>query len=381
MCLLKSSNSLENELDYSCACNVGYKLSINSKDCEPIRKYLLYTKNNYMVGKDVDETSPLEKPAYPFPPMFVWGILGRDQEIAPVDYDKSQEKFYYADCANILQAGLDDTYRTRWTRYSNDSGYCINNLAYHSLTKKLYTTEMWINETGDYHYLIMMNISMEIDRFTHLDVVGKMISSRPLSLIVHPTNNDLYLLTFDEATNKSVVSRMPTDFFISNSTTFDVEGMNATGLALDHPRNQIYWYNSTGTIGTMDLGGTEVRIITESPVDSVNFLVVDDEWIYVKNMTCIWRIRKDEGYQASVFVNEEKNVLLRSSMKVVEREFENLPYGSDYSTTKEACKTFCLFRPKSKDQVVFYYDKSDDDFCKCDTDNLKEIRTAVQLIN
>lgn len=189
---------------------------------------------------------------------------------------------------------------------------------------------------------------------------------RPLSLVVHPKTGYLYLLTFSNATNASVVSRMSIgglDYIVLTIA----EALDARGLAIDSMNDRLYWFAESGRIGHSDLGGNDVKVlVVEAPVVRPDSILVDRDWLYVKNETSIWRMNKKTGAEVSCLVPEVKvsqhyHAKLKSTMSIVARSRDRFYYGNDYQITKSACKVFCAYQEFVKNDNA----SLDAKFCKC----------------
>ena len=163
------------------------------------------------------------------------------------------------------------------------------------------------------------------------------IINQPLSLVVHHKTGFVYLLTIDQE-KKSVISRMMSGGL--NSTVLNTGDVkNVDGLAIDNQKDRLYWFTSAGDIQHSNLDGGDIkRVPKKSPVQRTNFMIIDDERIYIKNLSSIWLMNKENGDQATCILAEAPFTKLRSGMKVVERSVEQILYGPNYQITKAACR-------------------------------------------
>ncbi|XP_011503249.1 PREDICTED: low-density lipoprotein receptor-related protein 2-like [Ceratosolen solmsi marchali] len=357
LCLLKHSDSSlsQSNLSYGCACKIGYKLSSNSKDCEPILKYLVYESNNYIRGKTLNPLT--DNKTYNFPPQFVWGILEKDQ-IASIDFNPLTNKLLYLECRNLLQIDLDENLRGCWSiaRFQSD---CYKDLAYDWQSGKIYTTKL-LGSNGTY-VLGAVNVPSTFKRRAFVKPDNLRTIDRPLSLVVHPKTGFLYLLTFNALFNKSTITCMKVGGYDPMKLNIIGSG-NIIGLAIDNNKDRLYWFTDSGEIQYSNLNGTDIKtLIVKSPISQINSMIIDEDWIYIKNNISIWQINKDTGGNTTCIVPETKDTILRSGMKIIERSQDNLHYGVNYQITKAACKVFCAY----KDEIDKENKNPDAEFCKC----------------
>ncbi|XP_003425524.3 low-density lipoprotein receptor-related protein 5-like [Nasonia vitripennis] len=364
ICLLKpSTDPIKPNPSHGCGCKIGYRLSANSRDCEPILRYLVYESDNYLRARSLE---PLERdnetrPYALFPSQVVDNVVARDQLVA-IDYDPKADKMLVLGCKTLKQIDLDDNLRGCW-RVARNSSDCYKHMAYDWESGKVYTTKVK-GMNGEYE-LGVVDVPSGFRRFGI--VVPAILRSidRPLSLVVHPKTGYLYLLTFSNATNASVVSRMNVgglDYIVLTIA----EALDARGLAVDSLNDRLYWFAESGRVGHSDLGGNDVKVLpVEAPVLMPDSILVDRDWLYVKNETSIWRMNKKTGADVSCLVPEVKvsqhyHAKLKSTMSVVARSPGSFSYGDDYQITKSACKVYCAYQ-----EFAQYNATLDEKFCKC----------------
>lgn len=143
ICLLKpSTDPIKPNPSHGCGCKIGYRLSANSRDCEPILRYLVYESDNFLRARSLE---PLEqnnetRPYSLFPSQIVDDVVARDQLVA-IDYDPKADKMLVMDCRVLRQIDLDDNLRGCW-HVARNSSDCYKHMAYDWESGKVYTTKV-----------------------------------------------------------------------------------------------------------------------------------------------------------------------------------------------------------------------------------------------
>ena len=164
----------------------------------------------------------------------------------------------------------------------------------------------------------MIELSPNFQRFASIVPRTLKTIDKPQSLVIHPKMGFLFLLTINEDLNESIVMKITTD--VHNETLINIntrESGIVTGLAIDDQENRLYFYTNSGIVGHVDFNGDDIKILeNKSPVLDVDSMIVDEEWLYLKNTTSIWRMGKTEGDGVLCIVPETKVTLFFEPLNV-----------------------------------------------------------------
>ena len=139
---------------------------------------------------------------------------------------------------------------------------------------------------------------------------------QPLSLVVQPSTGYVYLLAHNASSDRSTITKLTLGGY--NATVLEISGAErARGLALDQEKSRLYWFgDDSPEIRHAALDGSDVQTLAGAvPVQRPEVMIVEDDWVYVKNATSVWRVKKITGSSVACVVPErpvstldEKNV-------------------------------------------------------------------------
>ncbi|KAL7308009.1 hypothetical protein TKK_0000097 [Trichogramma kaykai] len=368
LCLLKSDGG------HSCACKLGHLLATDGRTCQPILASLVYLANNFIRSSALEpRQESRQRQHQDYPSQFVTGIL-EGARPASIDYHPQAEMILYQECCiGSMPIDLDANLRGSWytARGMHD---CFLQMVYDSKAHKTYLTKM----NDDKYSLNVAEVPAKFERNADLHPVHLRDIDKPLSMTLHPESGSLFLLTEASTADskKSVLRRIDTnaaaatngedqlEIILKNNIT---EELNIRSLAVDcEADGRLYAYTESGMILRADLSGQGVEILgAKSPVERVDAMLVDGDWIYVKNRTTIWRMDKSSGEKAECIVPEQKDVLLRSNMKIVRKKSDELHYGDSYSLQNAACNVFCAYKKHQSESA----NEDDAALCTCLNEN------------
>ena len=114
-------------------------------------------------------------------------------------------------------------------------------------------------------------------------------------------------------------------------------------LTIDLPNDRLYFTTRSNELWSSNLEAGDINTIATSvPTLNTNSIAVDDHWIYVKNRTSIWRLRKDHPDDTLEIVPHDDYSYLMSSMKIVSKP-ENRYDERRFLVEKERrCERVCV---------------------------------------
>lgn len=340
LCLLSSNKSK------SCACRVGYRLTSDLQNCEPVNDVILYLKRNYV--KAIAEDS---KPGSTFKDVIVPKPLHENWWFP-------QTSFYY------------DEY--------NDNFYF-----YEEGAIKV-TSVMSINQTDDYPKIIMNNVE-EINGIVYDHASSNLYyTSNELLTMVHFKPNGLIkknLMTMQQGFGINSLNIDPNNGRIVFSDRFDfysnTDGSNVRKLklineypafhlvTLDHDDNAIYTlYNGEITVNSFESDEfTHLESKYELPlIQDPKSISVYKEYLFVFNETGIWRADKMSGDNfVKIFENLEDKI---HGIKVFSTTKFLAKIENECSVGNGNCEHFCFAKPEKTCACMNNYLLENDGSCK-----------------
>lgn len=330
LCLLKANDG------HSCACYVGYQLQSDSRGCEPVNEYVLYARGNFLRGRILD----VNKEAF-------------TQAISPVRLHrnlvldtKSTVEFDYNCHTNTVAFTDDQSISTVNLGKENEHGEyqrgrCLRGVAFDWITNDIYYLSENCDNRGNTSVVLM---KPKEDKYFWRTLRSFKRSSGSLrSLALHP-NSGIYFFSVLHKTEPPKIYKMNGSGKLS-AMEFDA---NETGLAIDYNEDRIYWFSQNTTLlHHANFEGKDMRTLNITMVREPRSIAVHGRYVYVSNLTSIWRMDKVTGRGALRIVPADGDPI--AGVKVFSRELQTIKSGVPCASDNGCCEQFCLRVPR---QVV-----------------------------
>ncbi|XP_016843935.1 low-density lipoprotein receptor-related protein 2-like [Nasonia vitripennis] len=332
LCLLTANGG------HTCACYVGYQLKDESYNCEPVKEYIMYAREEFFRGRILDDKKQSFSDAI-LPIRFHTAVLNNKRTI-DFDYNFYTRTIVFSDDHSINTVDL--THEEPQGIYNRDN--CIRDVSFD-----------WV--TNDVHYVkdncdTAENTTLVILRPKENTYFWKTLQTfhysagHPTSLVVHPNNGCQYftMLYKNEGRiyKKCGLKLTP---FLSDETVF----VNETGLAIDHEVDRLYWFNPTATeLLSATLEGSDVKSIDISAVCHPKSVSIYGRYAYVANLTSIWRFDKSTGSglrRLSPMLEDDSNELI-AGVKIFGQLVQKVKSDNPCAVENGNCEQFCVRTPR-----------------------------------
>lgn len=217
LCILTQESGLD-VLGYSCACNIGWQLGEDRRQCNRAYDFLIFTQHKFVKGQVLDPVSENFNDA-------IQPVVSRSARFVGLDYDSYDEYIYYSD---VLQ---DVIYRVKRNGTHPEIVLAAQNqgvegLALDWASKLLYYID---SKSGELSVLSTRNLTTRKVLLKNL--------KRPRAIVVHPNKGYLFFSEWDRPAN---ISRANSDG--SNIIVFKNLLLGwPNGLAIDFEKDRLYW--------------------------------------------------------------------------------------------------------------------------------------------
>ncbi|OXU26291.1 hypothetical protein TSAR_004997 [Trichomalopsis sarcophagae] len=333
MCVLKSSSKNEkekNRVNYTCACNVGWTLSENSKNCTLATDFLMYAQLNIMKSHLIERcTSSFCEPHLP--------IIGDKYIFQDFEYQYADNYLYYI---KVMPLNYDAIYKVQPNNSVPEVFLLGKYENYQSLTIDHVTSNLYFTDSlkGTINVVSTRNNSQKALVLENLE--------QPEDIVIHQNKGFLFFFQTNQSTKITLLSRTNIDG--SNLTVFhDVPLKKHCGFAIDVHDDTIYWYEWRKRhiqYSNLDVG--EVRNLETSLTKYLYAISVHDKWIYVATTTSegIWRFNKKTGEQPELILADFTNRITK--VKVFSSNLQKMNSVHPCIINNGGCFEFCFGLPQ-----------------------------------
>ena len=333
MCLLASNNG--SGIIHRCACNIGYKLAENSKNCTSVDNFLVYAQTAIIKSNFVDSSSgALKEPYLP--------ISEEKMRYKDFDYRYADNYLYYLKKHPLR---YDVILRVHPNESKPEIILLGNHENYQSLTVDWITANLYYTDSlqGTVNVVSTKNTSQKLSLLQKLE--------QPEDIIVHPGRGLLFFLQTNESTDVTMISRANTDG--TNLTLFhQVPLKKRCGFAVDYEEDRIFWYqwkNKTIQHSNLDLSQIESiqTVLTRYPYA----ISVHDKWVYVAttNSEGLWRFDKKTGNNREMVLPDFADRIMR--VKVFSSRIQETVINHPCVINNGGCSELCFGLYQNVDKV------------------------------
>ncbi|XP_014221445.1 uncharacterized protein LOC106648839 [Trichogramma pretiosum] len=299
--------------------------------CKNVYKYLVYMKSSSLWMRRLDRPEPSNPILMKFQ-VFSYVDL---YHLAGIEYSEKRKSFFYADCLHFREVPALDLDNEIDFMTKNSSRQCFGYLAYDDKVDTIFYIV--------YQVHLKMYALIKHDMTKKNDDRGvqlmKLNHERPIAVVIHEDKALVYLASISKETNRGWIEKM--DYFGQGGKVNLDEDVRS--LALDAKEDRFYFTTRSGELKSADLDGQNVRTLTSHvPTRNTHNIVIDNDWIYIKNRTSIWRLNRNNSDIENEVVPHDDESLLISSMKIVMKP-ENSYVERKYLLSREPkCERICV---------------------------------------
>ncbi|XP_026327983.1 low-density lipoprotein receptor-related protein 2 isoform X3 [Hyposmocoma kahamanoa] len=318
-------------LGYRCACNIGYRLETDLRNCDLIKEFLMYSQQRFIKGKVLNPVIEGFSDA-------ILPVVSRRARFVGLDFDSRDEHIYYSD---VLQDVIYRVHRNGTTREivlaSQNEG--VEGLAVDWASKNLYYID---SRKGTLNVLSTRNIAYKRTLLKDL--------KRPRAIVVHPNKGYIFFSEWDRPAN---ISRANTDG--SGLLVFENVTLGwPNGLSIDFEADRVYWCDALlDHVQHAKLDGTDVKTVNSRLIRHPFSIVIHKEFMYITDwrLDAIVRLHKLTGEQEDIMVREPQTNRLYG-VKVYSNEVQKIDPMQPCARNNGNCQKLCFAVPRNNTELL-----------------------------
>ncbi|XP_074098383.1 low-density lipoprotein receptor-related protein megalin isoform X1 [Cotesia typhae] len=323
MCIVTAAGGRESGLGYRCACNIGWKLSTDLRNCILVQEFLMYSQQRFIKGRILDPVMDSFSDA-------ILPVVSRRARFVGLDYDAHDQYIYYSDVLQdvIYRVHQNGTGREIVLASQNEG---VEGLAVDWAAKNLYYID---SRKGTLNVLSTRN-------FTYRRTLLKNLK-RPRAIVIHPNHGYIFFSEWDRPANISRAHADGSNLVIFKNLTLGWPN----GLAIDFEKDRLYWCDALlDHVQHSNLDGGDVKSLSPKLIRHPFSIAIHEQWMYITDwrLDAIIRLHKETGEQENILVHEPATNRLYG-IKVFSRNIQQLT-DHPCSINNGGCEKLCFGIP------------------------------------
>ncbi|XP_071451711.1 low-density lipoprotein receptor-related protein 2 [Hetaerina americana] len=327
MCIVTASTSgPRGNLGYRCACNIGWRLASDGRNCNLVEEFLMYSQQRFIKGRVLDSVTRGFSDA-------IVPVVSRRARFVGLDFDSHDEYIYYSD---VLQDVIYRIHRNGTGREivlaSQNEG--VEGLAVDWAAKNLYYID---SRKGTLNVLSTRNVTYRRTLLKNL--------KRPRAIVVHPNKGFIFFSEWDRPANISRARTDGTGLVVFRNLTLGWPN----GLSVDFLADRLYWCDALlDHVQHSDLDGKDVRTVSARLIRHPFSIVIHGEWMYITDwrLDAIIKLNKLTGVGEEVVVKEPPSNRLYG-VKVFSQVVQAIDPLQPCSINNGGCQKMCFAIPRN----------------------------------
>ncbi|XP_043497943.1 low-density lipoprotein receptor-related protein 2 isoform X2 [Polistes fuscatus] len=324
MCIVTAVSSQENSLGYRCACDIGWRLSSDLRNCNLVQEFLMYSQQRFIKGRVLDPVIEGFSDA-------ILPVVSRRARFVGLDYDAYDQYIYYSDVLQdvIYRVHQNGTGREIVLASQNEG---VEGLAVDWAAKNLYYID---SRKGTLNVLSTRNVTYRRTLLKNL--------KRPRAIVIHPNQGYIFFSEWDRPANISRAHADGSNLIVFKNLTLGWPN----GLAIDFYNHRLYWCDALlDHVQHSNLDGTDVRTVNSRLIRHPFSIAIHEQWMYITDwrLDAIIRLHKKTGEQESILVREPASNRLYG-VKVFSRDVQVYTLGNTCSINNGGCEKLCFAIP------------------------------------
>ncbi|RVE42510.1 hypothetical protein evm_012839, partial [Chilo suppressalis] len=318
-------------LGYRCACNIGYRLEQDLRNCDIVQEFLMYSQQRFIKGKVLN-------PAIEGFSDAILPVVSRRARFVGLDFDARDEHIYYSD---VLQDVIYRVHRNGTTREivlaSQNEG--VEGLAVDWASKNLYYID---SRKGTLNVLSTRNVAHKRTLLKDL--------KRPRAIVVHPNKGYVFFSEWDRPANISRANTDGTGLLVFENVTLGWPN----GLSIDFGEDRLYWCDALlDHVQHAKLDGTDVKTVNSRLIRHPFSIVIHGEFMYITDwrLDAIVRLHKLTGEREEVTVREPQTNRLYG-VKVYSRSVQHIDPMQPCARNNGNCQKLCFAVPRNNTELL-----------------------------
>ena len=332
MCIVTAAADRDSGLAYRCACNIGWRLSLDLRNCNLVREFLMYSQQRFIKGRVLDPVMEGFSDA-------ILPVVSRRARFVGLDYDARDQYIYYSD---VLQ---DVIYRVRQNGTGREIVLASQNegvegLAVDWASKNLYYID---SRKGTLNVLSTRNITYRRTLLKNL--------KRPRAIVIHPNQGFIFFSEWDRPANISRARADGSNLIVFKNLTLGWPN----GLAIDFSKERLYWCDALlDHVQHSNLEGTDVKTVNSRLIRHPFSIAIYEQWMYITDwrLDAIIRLHKETGEQESILVREPDTNRLYG-VKVYSPEIQRPHTDHPCYINNGGCEKLCFAVPRNTSNTRF----------------------------
>lgn len=327
LCIVTAVKFAPTELGYRCACQTGWQLASDLRNCNLVTQFLMYSQQRFIKGKVLDPVIEGFSDA-------ILPVVARRARFVGLDFDARDEQIYYSD---VLQDVIYRVHRNGSGREivlaSQNEG--VEGLGVDWVSKNLYYID---SRKGTLNVLSTRNVTYHRTLLKNL--------KRPRAIVVHPNKGFIYFSEWDRPANITRANSDGTGLLVFKNVTLGWPN----GLSIDFQRDRVYWCDALlDHVQHANLDGSDIRTVNSRLIRHPFSIVINEEWMYITDwrLDAIVRMHKLTGEQEEIMVREPQTNRLYG-VKVYSRNVQTVEHGQPCAVFNGGCEKFCFAVPKNE---------------------------------
>lgn len=281
MCIITNTGA---SLGFRCACNIGYQLLSDERNCNLVHEFLMYSQQRFIKGKVLDPIIEGFSDA-------ILPVVSRRARFVGLDFDARDQFIYYSDVLqDVIYRVQRDGKAKEIVLASQNEG--VEGLAVDWVSKNLYYID---SRKGTLNVLSTRNVTYRRTLLKDL--------KRPRAIVVHPNKGFIFFSEWDRPAN---ISRAYSDG--SNLTVFKNLTLGwPNGLSVDFDQDRLYWCDALlDHVQHSNLDGTDVKTVNSRLIRHPFSIVIHKDFMYITDwrLDAIIKLHKLTGEQEETLVRE-----------------------------------------------------------------------------
>ncbi|XP_059057986.1 low-density lipoprotein receptor-related protein 2 [Achroia grisella] len=318
-------------LGYRCACNIGYRLETDLRNCDLVEEFLMYSQQRFIKGKVLNPVIEGFSEA-------ILPVVSKRARFVGLDFDSKDEHIYYSD---VLQDVIYRVHRNGTTKEivlaSQNEG--VEGLAVDWASKNLYYID---SRKGTLNVLSTRNISYRRTLLKDL--------KRPRAIVVHPNKGYIFFSEWDRPANISRANTDGTGLLVFENVTLGWPN----GLSIDFDTDRLYWCDALlDHVQHSKLDGTDVRTVNSRLIRHPFSIVIHKDFMYITDwrLDAIIRLHKLTGEQEDVMVREPQTNRLYG-VKVYSQAVQKIDPMQPCARSNGNCQKLCFAIPRNNTELL-----------------------------
>ncbi|XP_024940882.1 low-density lipoprotein receptor-related protein 2 isoform X2 [Cephus cinctus] len=326
MCIVTAAGGRETGLAYRCACNIGWRLSTDQRNCNLVQEFLMYTQQRFIKGRVLDPVMEGFSDA-------ILPVVSRRARFVGLDYDAHDQYIYYSDVLQdvIYRVHQNGTGREIVLASQNEG---VEGLAVDWAAKNLYYID---SRKGTLNVLSTRNVTYRRTLLKNL--------KRPRAIVIHPNHGYIFFSEWDRPANISRAHADGSNLMVFKNLTLGWPN----GLAIDFTKDRLYWCDALlDHVQHSNLDGTDVKTISSRLIRHPFSIAIHEQWMYITDwrLDAIVRLNKETGEQESILVSEPPTNRLYG-VKVFSRDIQSPTSDNPCSINNGGCEKLCFAIPQN----------------------------------